>query len=178
MFNLYLYIISVRIFTETNNNKKEYKIIKKYTERNKQKIESNIRFMDAFNQIYTAYVQCINMIIRDNINDTIAFREAMQVYVNIAKERLERRKNKITHLEEPLLAEMISTGENDIFIEKYILEYLQEYSNIALKEKNRDIISIIQKTYYALITLGSENKYINNKDNIELTIKIILTYYF
>lgn len=80
-------------------------------------------------------------------------------------------------MEEPLLAEMISTGENDIFIEKYILEYLQEYSKIALKEKNRDIISIIQKTYYELIILGSENKYINNKDNIELTIKIILIYY-
>ena len=156
---------------------KEYKIIKAYTEKNNQKIESDIRFMDAFNQIYTAYVQCINMIVRDNINDTIAFREAMQVYVNIAKERLERRKNRIIHLEEPLLAEMISTGENDIFIEKYILEYLQEYSKIALKEKNRDIMSIIQKTYYALIDSGSENKYINNKDNIELTIKIILTYY-
>lgn len=156
---------------------KEYKIIKKYSERNKQKIESDIRFMEAFNQIYIAYVQCINMIVRDNINDTIAFREAMQVYVNMAKERLERRKNKITHLEEPLLAEMISNGENDIFIEKYILEYLQEYSKIALKEKNRDIISIIQKTYYELIILGSENKYINNKDNIELTIKIILIYY-
>lgn len=166
-----------KIKVTTKCLEKEYKIIKKYTERNNLKIESDIRFMEAFNQIYTAYVQCINMIVRDNINDTIAFREAMQVYVNIAKERLERRKNKITHLEEPLLAEIISTGENDIFIEKYILEYLQEYSKIALKEKNRDIISIIQKTYYALIILGSENKYINNKDNIELTIKIILTYY-
>lgn len=166
-----------KIKVTTKCLEKEYKIIKKYTERNKKKIESDIHFMDAFNQIYTAYVQCINMIVRDNINDTIAFREAMQVYVNIAKERLERRKNRITYLEEPLLAEMISTGENDIFIEKYILEYLQEYSKIALKEKNRDIISIIQKTYYALIILGSENKYINNKDNIELTIKIILTYY-
>ncbi|HJJ10633.1 MAG TPA: hypothetical protein OIM49_02560 [Clostridiaceae bacterium] len=166
-----------KIKVTTKCLEKEYKIIKKYTERNNQKIESDIRFMEVFNQIYTAYVQCINMIVRDNINDTIAFREAMQVYVNIAKERLERRKNKITHLEEPLLAEIISTGENDIFIEKYILEYLQEYSKIALKEKNRDIISIIQKTYYTLIILGSENKYINNKDNIELTIKIILTYY-
>ncbi len=166
-----------KIKVTTKCLEKEYKIIKKYTERNNQKIESDIRFMEVFNQIYTAYVQCINMIVRDNINDTIAFREAMQVYVNIAKERLERRKNKITNLEEPLLAEIISTGENDIFIEKYILEYLQEYSKIALKEKNRDIISIIQKTYYALIILGSENKYINNKDNIELTIKIMLTYY-
>ena len=86
------------------------------------------------------------MIVRDNINDTIAFREAMQVYVNIAKERLERRKNKITNLEEPLLAEIISTGENDIFIEKYILEYLQEYSKIALKENyidySKDILCI------------------------------------
>lgn len=166
-----------KIKVTTKCLEKEYKIIKKYSERNKQKIESDIRFMEAFNQIYIAYVQCINMIVRDNINDTIAFREAMQVYVNMAKERLERRKNKITHLEEPLLAEMILTGENDIFIEKYILEYLQEYSKIALKEKNRDIISIIQKTYYELIILGSENKYINNKDNIELTIKIILIYY-
>lgn len=166
-----------KIKVTTKCLEKEYKIIKKFTEKNKQKVESNIRFMEAFNQIYTAYVQCINMIIRDNINDTIAFREAMQVYVNIAKERLERRKNKINHLEEPLLAEVISTGENDVFIEKYILEYLQEYSKIALKEKNRDIISIIQKTYYALIILGSENNYINNKDDLELTIKIILTYY-
>ena len=166
-----------KIKVTTRCLEKEYKIIKKYTEKNNQKIEKDIVFMEAFNQIYTAYVECINMIVRDNINDTIAFREAMQVYVNIAKERLERRKNKITHLEEPLLAEIISTGENDIFIEKYILEYLQEYSKIALKEKNRDIISIIQKTYYALIILGSKNKYINDKENIELTIKIILTYY-
>lgn len=166
-----------KIKVTTKCLEKEYRIIKKYTERNNKKIGSDICFMEVFNQIYTAYVQCINMIVRDNINDTIAFREAMQVYVNIAKERLERRKNKITHLEEPLLAEIISTRENDTFIEKYILEYLQEYSKIALKEKNRDIISSIQETYYALIILGSENKYINDKENIELTIKIILTYY-
>lgn len=166
-----------KIKTTTKCLEKEYKILKKYNEKNNQKFENDVNFMNVFNQIYTAYIQCINMIVRDNINDTIAFKEAMQVYINIAKERLERRKNKITYLEEPLLAEMISTGENDVFIEKYILEYLQEYSKIALKEKNRDIISIIQKTYYELIVSGSENKYINNPDNAELTIKIILTYY-
>lgn len=156
---------------------REYKIIKKFAEKSNQKVENDIKFMESFNRIYVAYIQCINMIVRDNINDTIAFEEAMQVYIDITKERLERRKNRITHLIEPLLSEMISTGENDIFIERYILEYLQEYSNIALKEKNRDILSVIQKTYYTLLICGSENKYINNNDDIELTVKIILIYY-
>lgn len=156
---------------------REYEIIKKFAIKNNQRVESEIRFIEYFNKIYTAYIQCINMIIRDNINDTIAFEEAMQIYFNIATDRLARRKNRIKQFPEPLLAEVIPTNENDIFIERYILEYLEEYSSIALKEKNRDILSIIQGTYYKLLIAGSDNKYINNNDDIELTVKIILVYY-
>lgn len=43
--------------------------------------------MEAFNQIYTVYLQCINIIVRDDINDTIVFRETVQIYFNTANQK-------------------------------------------------------------------------------------------
>ena len=78
----------------------------------------------------------------------------MDYYINIVKRRLEIRKNKFIFFNIPLITEIMPLKDNDYFIERYILEYLVEYSNLALQNKNRDVLDIIQNVYLKILILG------------------------
>lgn len=128
------------------------------------------------NGLFISQIQCINIILRNSIDDPLLFSNGMDAYINIIKKRLEKRKNAFKRINIPFINEVLPNIDNDSFIEKYMIEYLDEYAKNALNNKNRDILAIIQNTYHKILILGKDNRY-KNSDDLELTIKIIFTYY-
>ena len=187
-----LVILGIDLFTSTSNSNKVNlikmietktiyimncidKVCEKINSNYKQNI-SKIEYLNKFNNVFISYIQSINSVIRNHINDPILFSNGMETYIKIARERLTLRKNILSYLNIPFFSEILPSKDNDSFIEKYLLEYLDEYARIALDNKNRDVLSIIQNVYYSIIIIGKDNKYIN-KDEIELTIKVSFSYY-
>lgn len=186
--------IDLFVSTGNSNKFKIIKIIEKRTDLVLEVVENQYKSFDKYckkenftnpplyeyiaksNSIFISYIQCVNVILRSSIDDPILFQNGMQAYMNIAKKRLEKRKNSFKYLYIPFLTDTLPKKDNDTFIEKFILEYLDEYAKIALKNKNRDILSIVQQTYYRMLIFGKDNKYIN-KNKLELTIRIIFIYY-
>jgi hypothetical protein len=128
------------------------------------------------NGLFKSQIQCINSILKNSINDPLLFSNGMDAYCNIIKVRLEKRKNTFSYFNIPFLNEILPTSDNDAFIEKYMIEYLDEYGKIALKNNDRDLLSIIQNTYHKILILGKDNRY-NNSDELELTIRVVFSYY-
>ena len=155
---------------------REYYYFEKYCKKENIYNPPLIDYISKANSIFIGYIQCINYILRSSINDPVLFSNGMETYVNIVKNRLSKRKNTFNYNYIPFLSDVLPHKDNDSFIEKYILEYLDEYAKIAVNTKNRDILSIIQQTYYSIIMVGKNNRYINN-NGLELTIKVIFTYY-
>lgn len=169
-------IIEKRIDCILNLVKKEYISFEKYCNKEQEYNPPLIDYIAKANQVFISYIQCINTILRNSIDDPILFFNGMETYINVVKNRLAKRKNTFNYNYVPFLSEVIPNKDNDSFIEKYILEYLDEYSQIALKNKNRDILSIIQQTYHSILLIGKDNRYVNN-NGLELTIKVIFAYY-
>lgn len=169
-------IIEKRINNILNLVEKEYLSFEKYCNKEKQYNPPLIDYIAKANQIFICYIQCINTILRNSIDDPILFYNGMETYINVVKNRLTKRQNTFNYNYIPFLSEVLSNKDNDSFIEKYICEYLDEYSQIALKNKNRDILSIIQQTYHSILLIGKDNRYINN-NGLELTIKVVFSYY-
>lgn len=169
-------IIEKRIDYILNLVEKEYISFEKYCNKEKEYNPPLIDYIEKANQLFIVYIQCINSILRNSIDDPILFSNGMETYVNVVKNRLAKRKNTFNYNYIPFLSEVLPNKDNDSFIEKYICEYLDEYSQIALKNKNRDILSIIQQTYHSMLLIGKDNRYINN-NGLELTIKVIFAYY-
>ena len=186
--------IDLFVSTGNSNKFKLIKIIEKRTDLVLEVVENQYKSFDKYckkenfvnpplyeyitksNSIFISYIQCVNVILRSSIDDPILFQNGMQAYMNITKKRLEKRKNSFKYLHIPFFTDTLPKKDNDTFIEKFILEYLDEYAQIALKNKNRDILSIVQQTYHQILIFGKDNKYTNNNE-LELTIKIIFIYY-
>ena len=186
--------IDLFVSTGNSNKFKIIKIIEKRTDLVLEVVENQYKSFDKYckkenfvnpplyeyitksNSIFISYIQCVNVILRSSIDDPILFQNGMQAYINITNKRLEKRKNYFKYLHIPFLTDTLPKKDNDTFIEKFILEYLDEYAQIALKNKNRDILSIVQQTYHQILIFGKDNKYTNNNE-LELTIKIIFIYY-
>lgn len=145
---------------------------KKYNNRQ----SSELQFIDKMNYAFLSYIQCINMIVRKSFDDPIIFVESMDTLYEITKYRLNIRKNKFNDYSVPLLNEIIPNKSNDTFIENHLLEYLDDYTKLALEQKNRDNMSTIERMYKQLLLAGKDNRYMNN-NNLELTIKIVFVYY-
>ncbi len=126
--------------------------------------------------IFIAYTQCINLIIKKSFDDPIIFGDGIQTLYDISKVRLAQRKNKFNDYSIPLISETTSLKANDTFIERYLLEYLDDYSKLSLENRNKDNLYIIEMMYKDLLIAGKDNRYINNQQ-LELTIKIIFIYY-
>ena len=169
-------IIEKRINYILDGIEKIYLDFDNYSKKNNLGNPPLIDYIAKSNRIFSSYVQCINYILRGSINDPLLFENGMESYIKIVKKRLEKRKNRLVHVDIPFFNEILPTTGNDGFIEKYILEYLNEYADIALENKNRDIIQIIQRIYHEIILLGKDNTYVND-GKIELTIRITFTYY-
>ena len=189
-------LLGIDLFSTTRNSNK-YRLLKKIEKRvnrivklvekdNKdfdhycikynQKNISLVENLNRMNSLFVSQIQCINIILRNSIDDPLLFSNGMDVYINIIKVRLEKRKNTFTRINIPFINEVLPNDDNDSFIEKYMIEYLDEYAKNALNNKNRDILAIIQNTYHKILVLGKDNRY-KNSDDLELTIKIIFTYY-
>ena len=150
--------------------------IDKYCKVTNQQNSSLTDCINGYNPIFQSYIQCINYILRTSIDDPILFSNGMDAYLKIIKNRLKYRKNQFQHVNIPFISELLPNNDNDAFIEKYMLEYLNEYSIIALENNNRDILSIVQRTYFNMLILGRDNRYANDGE-IELTIKVMFSYY-
>lgn len=133
-------------------------------------------FIEKMNDTFVTYTQCINLIIKKSFDDPIVFVNAMNTLYEITKYRLEKRKNSFNDYSVPLLSEILPNKSNDVFIENYLLEYLDDYSKLSLESRNRDNMATIERMYKQLLLAGKNNRYINN-NNLELTIKIIFIYY-
>lgn len=169
-------IIEKRINYILNGIEKQYKDIEKYSKKTKTYNPPLHEYINKSNSIFSCYIQCINTILRSSINDPILFENGMDAYIKIIKNRLSKRKNTFNYVNIPFLNEVLPTSANDSFMEKYMLEYLNEYANIALENKNRDIMQIIQRTYHQILLLGKDNRYKNDK-KLELTINVVFSYY-
>ena len=155
---------------------KECKDFDYYSKKYNQEKISLVDNLNGMNSIFVSQIQCINLILRNSIEDSLLFTNGMDVYINIIKERLEKRKNKFTRIDISFLNEVLPNYDNDSFIEKYMIEYLDEYAKNALNNRNRDILAIIQNTFHKILILGKDNRY-NNSNELELTIKMIFIYY-
>ncbi len=147
-----------------------------YEKKYNNKQLSELQFIDKMNYAFLSYIQCINMIARKSFDDPIIFVESMDTLYEITKYRLNIRKNKFNDYSVPLLNEIIPNTSNDTFIENHLLEYLDDYTKLALEQKNRDNMSTIERMYKQLLLAGKDNRYMNN-NNLELTIKIVFIYY-
>ena len=153
-------------------------------DKNYQKFETKYNYQkhqDLFiirqmSSIFIVYTQCINLIIKKSFDDPIIFGDGIQTLYDISKVRLEQRKNKFNDYSIPLISETTSLKANDTFIERYLLEYLDDYSKLSLENRNKDNLYIIEMMYKDLLIAGKDNRYINNQQ-LELTIKIIFIYY-
>lgn len=174
------YRLLQRIEKRVNNIVKlaeeECKDFDNYSKKYNQEKISLVDNLNGMNSIFVSQIQCINLILRNSIEDPLLFTNGMDVYINIIKERLEKRKNKFTRIDISFLNEVLPNYDNDSFIEKYMIEYLDEYAKNALNNRNRDILAIIQNTYHKILLLGKDNRY-NNSNDLELTIKMIFIYY-
>ena len=189
-------LLGIDLFSTTRNSNK-YRLLKKiekrvnrivklvekdnkdfehYCIKYKQKNISIVENLNRMNSLFVSQIQCNNIILRNSIDDPLLFSNGMDVYINIIKVRLEKRKNTFTRINIPFINEVLPNDDNDSFIEKYMIEYLDEYAKNALNNKNRDILAIIQNTYHKILVLGKDNRY-KNSDDLELTIKMIFTYY-
>ena len=147
-----------------------------YEKKYNNKQSSELQFIDKMNYTFLSYIQCINMIARKSFNDPIIFVQSMDTLYEITKYRLDIRKNKFNDYSVPLLSEVMPNPSNDTFIENHLLEYLDDYTKLALEQKNRDNMGTIERMYKQLLIAGKDNRYMNN-NNLELTIKIIFIYY-
>ena len=189
-------LMGIDLFNTTRNSNK-YRLLKKiekrvnrivelvekdnkdfdnYCSKYNQKNFTLVQSLNRMNGLFASQIQCINIILRNSIDDPLLFANGMDVYTNIIKVRLEKRKNAFNRVNIPFINEILPHEDNDAFIEKYMIEYLDEYAKISLKNRNRDILAIIQNTYHKLLILGKDNRY-KNSDDLELTVKVIFTYY-
>lgn len=155
---------------------KENKDFDRYCTKYNQKSLTLVQSLNRMNGLFVSQIQCINIILRNSIDDPLLFANGMDVYTSIIKVRLEKRKNTFNRINIPFINEVLPHEDNDSFIEKYMIEYLDEYAKFALNNRNRDILAIIQNTYHKILLLGKDNRY-KNSDDLELTVKVIFTYY-
>ena len=155
---------------------KVYSDFEEYCNKKGLKNSDKVDFVNSWNTLMKSNIQLSNSIIRQSINDPLLFANGMDYYIKVVERRLQIRKNKFHFFNIPLIMEITPLKDNDYFIEKYILEYLDEYSNLALQNKNRDILDIIQNVYLKILILGKDNRY-SNSEELELTIKVAFSYY-
>ncbi len=169
-------VIEKRINYILDMVEKEYLELDKYSKKRKSYNPSLNEYINKWNVIFIVYIQCINTLLRTSVNDSILFENGMDSYIKIIKNRLLKRKNKFEYIDIPFFNDIIPKNDNDNFIEKYMLEYLNEYSQIALANKNRDILQAVQNTYHKILLSGKENRY-KNADKLELTMIVTFSYY-
>lgn len=169
-------IIEKRINNIIDIIEKQHIEIEKYSKRINSYNPPLSEYIAKSNKIFSCYIQCINTLLRSSIDDPILFENGMEAYIKIIKNRLSKRKNKFIHIDIPFFNEILPTSDNDSFIEKYMLEYLNEYATMAFENKNRDILQIVQRTYHQILLLGKNNKY-KNGEKLELTVRVIYSYY-
>lgn len=169
-------ILEKRINYILDSIENQYNDIESYSKKIKSYNPPLHEYIARSSKIFSSYIQCINSLLRTSIDDPILFENGMEAYIEIIKNRLSKRKNKFNYVNIPYFNEIIPNTDNDSFIEKYMLEYLNEYAKIALENRNRDILQIIQRTYHQFLIIGKNNTY-SNSETLELTVKITFIYY-